>query len=55
MAIISLVGEGMKGYPGTAGKVFSTLDENNVNVKMIAQGMSYKYQLLTSQSADLVC
>ena len=53
MAIISLVGEGMKGCPGTAGRMFSTLGENNINVEMIAQGKFCQYQLLTSQSADL--
>ena len=54
MAIVSLVGEGMKGCPGTAGRIFSTLGENNVNVEMIAQGRLCTYQLLMFQWSDLV-
>ena len=39
MAILSLVGKQMKNMPGIAGKMFSTLGENNVNIEMISQGM----------------
>ena len=38
MAIVSLVGKDMKNMPGIAGKMFSTLGENNVNIEMISQG-----------------
>ena len=38
MAIISLVGKQMKKMVGVAGKMFSTLGENNVNIEMISQG-----------------
>ena len=38
MAIISLVGKQMKNMIGVAGKMFSTLGENNVNIEMISQG-----------------
>jgi aspartate kinase len=39
MAILSLVGAEMKNMIGVAGKMFSTLGENNVNIEMISQGM----------------
>lgn len=38
--IVAIVGEGMKGTPGVAGKVFQALGRNNVNVTAIAQGAS---------------
>lgn len=38
MAILSLVGKDMKNMVGIAGKMFSTLGENNVNIEMISQG-----------------
>ncbi|CAL3966023.1 unnamed protein product [Diplocarpon coronariae] len=40
MAILSLVGAEMKNMIGIAGKMFSTLGENNVNIEMISQGAS---------------
>ncbi|KAF7513458.1 hypothetical protein GJ744_008752 [Endocarpon pusillum] len=40
MAILSLVGKQMKNMMGVAGKMFSTLGENNVNIEMISQGAS---------------
>ncbi|KAI9786862.1 MAG: Aspartokinase [Geoglossum umbratile] len=40
MAILSLVGRQMKNMIGIAGKMFSTLGENNVNIEMISQGAS---------------
>ncbi|KAI9834583.1 MAG: hypothetical protein M1819_002959 [Sarea resinae] len=40
MAILSLVGKQMKNMMGIAGKMFSTLGENNVNIEMISQGAS---------------
>ncbi len=41
MAILSLVGKQMKNMMGIAGKMFSTLGENNVNIEMISQGQYY--------------
>lgn len=38
MAIVSLVGKQMKNMVGVAGRMFSTLGENNVNIEMISQG-----------------
>ncbi|TAQ90446.1 hypothetical protein B7494_g1258 [Chlorociboria aeruginascens] len=40
MAILSLVGAEMKDMIGIAGRMFSTLGENNVNIEMISQGAS---------------
>jgi aspartokinase/homoserine dehydrogenase 1 len=39
-AIVAVVGEGMKGRPGVAGKVFGALGRHNVNISAIAQGAS---------------
>ncbi|MCJ1476843.1 Aspartokinase [Lambiella insularis] len=39
MAIVSLVGKEMRDMNGIAGKMFSTLGKNRVNMKMISQGM----------------
>ena len=39
MAIVSLVGKQMKNMVGVAGKMFTTLGENQVNIEMISQGM----------------
>jgi aspartokinase/homoserine dehydrogenase 1 len=38
--IIAVVGDGMKGTPGVAGKVFQALGQNGVNISAIAQGAS---------------
>jgi aspartokinase/homoserine dehydrogenase 1 len=39
-AILAVVGEGMKGKPGVAGKLFDSLGRQNINVSAIAQGAS---------------
>jgi bifunctional aspartokinase / homoserine dehydrogenase 1 len=39
-AILAVVGEGMKGRPGVAGKVFEALGRQNINISAIAQGAS---------------
>jgi len=39
-AIITVVGAGMRSTPGIAGKVFSAIGKENVNVIAIAQGSS---------------
>ena len=46
MAILSLVGKQMKNMIGIAGKMFSTLGENNVNIEMISQGNCCSFHLL---------
>lgn len=40
LALIAVVGRGMKATRGTAGRIFSALAHSNVNVKMIDQGSS---------------
>jgi len=40
LAILAVVGDGMHGTPGIAGKVFASLGNSNVNVRAIAQGAS---------------
>ena len=40
LALIAVVGRGMKSSRGTAGRIFSALAHANVNVKMIDQGSS---------------
>ena len=40
LALIAVVGRGMKSTRGTAGRIFSALAHNNVNVRMIDQGSS---------------
>ena len=40
LALIAVVGRGMKSTRGTAGRIFSALAHKNINVKMIDQGSS---------------
>ena len=40
LALIAVVGRGMKAVKGTAGRIFAALADANVNVKMIDQGSS---------------
>jgi aspartate kinase len=40
MAILSLVGDGMHGGPGIAGKLFSALGDGGINIALICQGSS---------------
>jgi aspartate kinase len=51
MAILSLVGKQMKNMIGIAGKMFSTLGDNNVNIEMISQGWSFYQALLLYQAS----
>ena len=39
-AIVAVVGEGMKGRPDVAGKVFGALGRHNISISAIAQGAS---------------
>lgn len=38
--VVAVIGENMRGTPGIAGKLFSTLGKNSINVLAIAQGSS---------------
>jgi aspartate kinase len=40
VAVVSAVGAGMAGTPGVAGKIFSALGRNKINVIMISQSCS---------------
>ncbi|NPA62789.1 MAG: aspartate kinase [Methanococci archaeon] len=40
VCVISVVGAGMRGAKGIAGKIFTTVSESGANIKMIAQGSS---------------
>jgi aspartate kinase len=40
VGIVSVVGEGMRSTPGVAGRIFTALGDNKVNVIAIAQGSS---------------
>lgn len=40
LCIVALVGENMKNHQGLSGRMFSTLGQNNVNIRAIAQGAS---------------
>ena len=40
MAIIALIGSGMRGTVGVASRVFSSIEKNKINVAMITQGSS---------------
>jgi aspartokinase len=40
VAIVTVVGAGMRGTPGVAGRVFTCMGDNTVNVIAIAQGVS---------------
>jgi bifunctional aspartokinase / homoserine dehydrogenase 1 len=40
LAIVAVVGAGMRGTPGVAGRVFSTMGDHGVNIVTIAQGSS---------------
>ncbi len=42
MSIIALVGDQMKNHQGLSGQMFSSLGNNNVNIRAIAQGASEK-------------
>lgn len=51
MSIVAVVGEGMRGVPGIAGKTFSAVAQANVNIIAIAQGSSeLNISLLVEQS-----
>jgi len=39
-AIVAVVGDGMEGQPGVAGKLFDALGRHNINISAIAQGAS---------------
>ena len=40
VGLLAVVGEGMRGTPGLAGRIFQAISEQNVNIIAIAQGSS---------------
>jgi aspartokinase/homoserine dehydrogenase 1 len=52
MALVSVVGAGMKGQQGIAGRIFSALGDGGVNVAAIAQGSSeYNITVMVKERA----
>ncbi|MCM1046972.1 MAG: aspartate kinase [Clostridiales bacterium] len=52
LALVAVVGRGMKSMRGTAGRIFSALAHANVNVKMIDQGSSELNIIIGVANAD---
>jgi aspartate kinase len=52
LALIAVVGRGMKATRGTAGRIFSALAHANVNVKMIDQGSSELNIIIGVRNSD---
>lgn len=52
LALIAVVGRGMKSTRGTAGRIFSALAHSNVNVKMIDQGSSELNIIIGVENCD---
>jgi len=53
LAIVAVVGEGMKGHPGVAGKTFASLGEEGINIIAIAQGSSERNISLVIAQEDI--
>ena len=54
VSVVAVVGEGMKGTPGVAAKVFSAVAERGVNVLMISQGSSELNISFAIEEKDLI-
>lgn len=52
LALIAVVGRGMKSTRGTAGRIFASLAHANINVKMIDQGSSELNVIIGVANAD---
>jgi aspartate kinase len=52
VVIVAVVGEGMRGTPGIAARLFSALGEQRVNVIAVAQGSSETNISLVLSAAD---
>ena len=52
LALIAVVGRGMKSTRGTAGRIFSALAHSRINVKMIDQGSSELNIIIGVKNAD---
>jgi aspartokinase len=54
LAIIAVVGDGMKWCTGIAGKIFSALGDTRINIVAIAQGSSERNISLVISESDVV-
>ena len=52
LALIAVVGRGMKANRGTSGRIFSALAHARVNVKMIDQGSSELNIIIRVKNSD---
>ena len=52
LSVLAVVGEGMPQTPGIAGRVFSALGQNGVNVRAVAQGSSERNISVVVSSGD---
>ena len=56
IAVVAVVGENMRGIPGIAGRTFSVLGRDGVNIIAIAQGSSeYNISLVIEVAAMQRC
>jgi len=53
LAIVALVGDNMKSHTGIAGKMFSAMGKNGVNIRAIAQGSSERNISAVIASSDV--
>ena len=53
LALIAVVGRGMKSASGTAGKLFSALAKEGINIKMIDQGSSELNIIIGVKNSDI--
>lgn len=54
LSVIAVVGENMKRHQGISGKIFSTLGNNNVNIRAIAQGSSERNISVVIENKDAI-
>ena len=54
LAIVALVGDDMKSHQGLSGRMFSSLGQNNVNIRAIAQGASERNISAVIRKEDVV-
>ena len=52
LALLAIVGRGMRSASGTAGKLFTALAKKNINIKMIDQGSSELNIIIGVKNAD---
>ena len=53
IGLLAVVGEGMRGTPGLAGRIFTAISRNNINIVVIAQGSSELTIAIVVERKDL--